>query len=161
MSPVGESCLCKELTVKYHNNTGDVCGPARRRVAGGLALSKATSVARGAAVAAAVAAGPADTITGDDALAAAEHATGVSRHVPHDAVAGELDEIHNVAREALLEIYDDGAAIHLQHIRSLVLEVARGRCYTPARRVQTCLRVHAAVQKIAEHLDVACAGMER
>ena len=100
----------------------------------------------------------------NDALAAAEHLPGVAGDASRAKialVARQLDEIDGVAREALLEIYDDGAAIHLQHIRSLVLEVARGRCDTPARRVQTCLRVHAAVQKIAEHLDVACAGMER
>ena len=130
-------------------------------MAGGLALSKATSVARGAAVAAAVAAGPADTITGDDALAAAEHATGVSRYVPHDAVAGELDEVHNVAREALLEVHDDTAAVGRQQSRVAILQVPGRWGDAEARRVQTCLWVQAAVQKIAEHLDVACAGMER
>ena len=82
----------------------------------------------------------------------------MSRHVPHDAVARHLDEIDGVAREALLEVHDDGAAIHLQHVRPLVLEVARGGRYTPARRVEGRLRVHAAIQKIAEHLDVACVG---
>ena len=125
------------------------------------------SVARRTPVAAAVAAGPEDAaaiaLAGrlDDALAAAEHATGVSRYVPHDAVAGELDEVHNVAREALLEVHDDTAAVGRQQSRVAILQVPGRWGDAEARRVQTCLWVQAAVQKIAEHLDVACAGMER
>ena len=79
----------------------------------------------------------------------------MSRYVPHDAVARHLDEIDGVAREALLEVHDDGAAIRLQHVRPLVLEVARGGRDAEARRVQSRLWVHATVQKIAEQLNMA------
>ena len=97
----------------------------------------------------------------NDALAAAEHLPGVSRYVPHDAVARQLDEVDGVAREALLEVHDDGAAVGRQQSRVAILQVPGRWGDAEARRVQTCLRVHAAVEQIREDLDVACVGMER
>ena len=95
----------------------------------------------------------------DDALAAAEHLPGVAGDVSHDAVARHLDEIDGVAREALLEVHDDGAAIRLQHVRTLVLEISRGGRDAEAWGIQGRLRIHAAVEQIRENLDVACVGM--
>ena len=126
-----------------------------------MTVTTTTYVARGAAVAAAVAAGPADTIKSDDALTAAEHLPGVASDASHDAVARQLDEIDGVERESLLEVHDDGAAVGRQQSRVAILQVPGRWGDAEARRVQTCLWVQAAVQKIAEHLDVACAGMER
>ena len=93
----------------------------------------------------------------NDALAAAEHLPGVAGDASRAKialVARQLDEIDGVAREALLEVHHDGAAIRLQHVRPLVLEVARGGRDAEARRVEGRLRVHAAVEQIRGDLHM-------